>query len=69
VGFDDNPSGLYGPVALTTIKQPLIQMAQESIKELNSLMSSREPMPAKKIFLPTELIIRESCRPLPVQLQ
>jgi DNA-binding LacI/PurR family transcriptional regulator len=44
-------------------------MAQESIKELNSLMSSREPMPAKKIFLPTELIIRESCRPLPVQLQ
>jgi len=69
VGFDDNPSGLYGPVALTTIKQPLIQMAQESIKELNSRMSSREPMPAKKIFLPTELIIRESCRPLSVQLQ
>ncbi|MFA5320521.1 MAG: LacI family DNA-binding transcriptional regulator [Candidatus Omnitrophota bacterium] len=64
VGFDDNPSGLYGPVALTTIKQPLIEMAQESIKELNNLMSSREVLPLKKIFLPTELIIRESCRPL-----
>ncbi len=69
VGFDDNPSGLYGPVSLTTIKQPLIEMAQESIKELNNLMRSREPVPAKKIFLPTELIIRESCRPLPAQLQ
>lgn len=62
VGFDDNPSGLYGPVSLTTIKQPLIEMAQESIKELNNLMCGREALPAKKIFLPTELIIRESCR-------
>jgi LacI family transcriptional regulator len=28
VGFDDNPSGLYGPVALTTVRQPLIKMAE-----------------------------------------
>ena len=64
VGFDDNPSGLYGPVALTTIRQPLIKMAQESVKELNLLMSNKEkPKTPKKIFLPTELVIRESCQP------
>ena len=63
VGFDDNPSGLYGPVALTTVRQPLIKMAQDSVKELNLLMSDKEKPKIKKIALPTELVIRESCQP------
>lgn len=63
VGFDDNPSGLYGPVALTTVRQPLIRMAEESVKELNRLMTDNKAK-AKKIALPTELVIRESCQPL-----
>jgi LacI family transcriptional regulator len=64
VGFDDNPSGLYGPVALTTVRQPLVQMAQESVKALNELMDPKKKSQVKKILLPTELVIRESCRPL-----
>ncbi len=64
VGFDDNPSGLYGPVALTTVRQPLIKMAEESVKELNQLMSAKKRVAAKKILLPAELVIRESCKPL-----
>jgi DNA-binding LacI/PurR family transcriptional regulator len=64
VGFDDNPSGLYGPVALTTVRQPLVKMAQDSVKELNLLMDPNKKPQAKKILLPTELVIRESCRPL-----
>jgi len=63
VGFDDNPSGLYGPVALTTVRQPLIKMAEESVKELVALISDKKGK-RKKIILPTELVIRESCRPL-----
>jgi LacI family transcriptional regulator len=62
VGFDDNPSGLYGPVALTTVRQPLIKMAEEGVKELNRLMASKKGAQVKKIILPTELVIRESCR-------
>jgi len=61
VGFDDNPSGLYGPAALTTVRQPLLRMAQESVKELSVIMSLGKTAPIKKIFLPTELIIRETC--------
>ena len=65
VGFDDNPSGLYGPVSLTTVRQPLIRMAEESVKELNLLISRKEKgIKVKKILLPTELVIRESCQPL-----
>lgn len=62
VGFDDNPSGLYGPVALTTVRQPLIKMAEEGVKELNRLMNSKKGAAVKKIILPTELVVRESCR-------
>jgi LacI family transcriptional regulator len=63
VGFDDNPSGLYGPVALTTVRQPLIKMAEESVKELNRLMTEKKSK-VKKMLLPVELVIRESCQPL-----
>jgi len=59
IGFDDNPSGLYGPVALTTVRQPLIKMAEEGVKELNRLMSDKSSK-VKKISLPTELVIRDS---------
>lgn len=64
VGFDDNPSGLYGPIALTTVRQPLIKMAEEGVKRLNVLMSAKGKEKTKKIILPTELVIRESCRPI-----
>ncbi|MFA5005435.1 MAG: LacI family DNA-binding transcriptional regulator [Candidatus Omnitrophota bacterium] len=63
IGFDDNPSGLYGPVALSTVRQPLIRMAEESVKELNRLMSTKGSAP-KKILLPAELVVRESCSSL-----
>jgi LacI family transcriptional regulator len=62
VGFDDNPSGLYGPVALTTVRQPLVKMAEEGVKELNRLMTAGIGAQVKKIILPTELVVRESCR-------
>jgi len=63
IGFDDNPSGLYGPVALTTVKQPLIKMAEEAVKKLNLLVSGKDKT-IKKVVLPTELVTRESTRAL-----
>lgn len=63
VGFDDNPSGLYGPVALTTVRQPLIKMAEEGVKKLNLLMDSRQEVKLEKVLLPAELVVRESCQP------
>jgi LacI family transcriptional regulator len=63
VGFDDNPSGLYGPVSLTTVRQPLIKMAEESVKELNRLVTDKKAK-VKKLVLPTELVVRESAQAL-----
>ena len=60
IGFDDNPAGLYGPVSLTTIRQPLFKMAEEAVKYLNSIVSGKKNAPAKIILSP-ELVTRESC--------
>ena len=63
IGFDDNPSGLYGPVALTTVRQPLIKMGEESVKLLSAIMGQKKVKP-QRIVLPAELVVRESCQPL-----
>lgn len=60
IGFDDNPSSLYGPVALTTVRQPLIKMGEEAVKELYALIKGKKEV--VKVSLPTELVIRDSCR-------
>ena len=64
IGFDDNPAALYGPVGLTTIKQPLFQMAEESVKTLNQIVTGKKKAPIQTILKP-ELVIRESCNPPP----
>ncbi len=60
IGFDDNPSGLYGPIALTTMKQPLFKMAEDAVRYLNAILSGKKNTPAK-ILLTPELITRDSC--------
>lgn len=60
IGFDDNPAALYGPIGLTTIKQPLFQMAEESVKILNQIVLGKRKAPFQTVLKP-ELVIRESC--------
>ena len=60
IGFDDNPACLYGPVAVTTIKQPLFKMAEQSVRNLNTLVLGKDKK-KHKVVLPPELIVRESC--------
>jgi len=62
IGFDDDPVCLYGPVALSTMRQPLREMAQTAVKELYLKMqdTNREN---NRIVLSAELIIRDSVKP------
>ena len=62
IGFDDNPICLYGSVGLTTVRQPLIEMAAKATSLLHKAMSSKTTKSSTKIVLPTELVIRDSCR-------
>ena len=63
IGFDDNPEGLYAPVSLTTVRQPLIKMGQMAVDRLKDL-ATKKIEKNKKISLPCELVIRDSCRRL-----
>lgn len=60
IGFDDNPVAIYGPVGLTTIRQPLFKMAQDAVRYLNSIVAGKKNTPAKIILSP-DLVTRESC--------
>lgn len=60
IGFDDNPAGLFGPVGLTTIKQPLFAMGEEAVKVIHEIMTGKQTNKTRKVLAP-ELIVRESC--------
>ena len=62
IGFDDNPACLFGPVALTTIKQPLFKMAEDSVHLLSTIMEGKGKV-KQQIVLTPELVVRESCAP------
>ena len=61
VGFDDNPVAVSGTIPLTTIFQPLRDMASQGIAVLMETMQGKRRAPLK-VRLPTKLIERQSCR-------
>ena len=60
IGFDDNPASIYGSIALTTIKQPLFQMAETAVKHLNNIILGKKKSLVQTVLTP-QLIIRDSC--------
>ena len=58
IGFDDNPHCLYGNLMLTTVRQPLREMARKAVRIL--MDSSVAKGSTQKVVLDTELIIRDT---------
>ncbi|MFN2130135.1 MAG: LacI family DNA-binding transcriptional regulator [Anaerolineae bacterium] len=62
VGFDDIPQAVQVHPPLTTVRQPLEEMGRTATRML--LEYIKDPQrPIERVELPTELVIRESCRP------
>lgn len=59
IGFDNNPLSLSGPVPLTTVEQPLVEMGRLGVEMLNDILKAKVALPAKKI-LPTRIVERRS---------
>jgi LacI family transcriptional regulator len=61
IGFDDIPraANVYPP--LTTVRQPLEQMGRVAAETLMKLIDDSQFV-VERIVLPTELIVRQSCR-------
>lgn len=60
VGFDNNPIAEHVEPKLTTVHQPLCEMAGLAVKVLVKLANGEEKSPVKTL-LKTNLVIRESC--------
>src|SRR5262245_2681482 len=61
IGFDDIPQASHVHPQLTTIRQPLEQMGRLAARMLLRQIVDRQQL-AQRVDLPTELIVRESCR-------
>lgn len=62
VGFDDLPVARWVGPPLTTIRQPLNEMAQSAARLVLSLARGEEPA-QPRVELATELVVRESTAP------
>jgi LacI family transcriptional regulator len=62
VGFDDIPQAAMVRPALTTVSQPLEKMGRVATQMLQDLLRDSDKDDGR-IELPTELIVRDSCRP------
>ncbi len=60
IGFDDNPSAIYGPIALTTVRQPLFKMGEDAVKYLNAIVTEKKRSPVQMVLTP-QLVVRDSC--------
>ena len=61
VGFDDSPIAAFAKVPLTTVWQPLSQVGEMAVDILVQQISGKKRSPTK-IWLPTKLVERQSCR-------
>lgn len=59
-GFDDYPLVKYIDPPLTTIRQPIIEVGQQIITMLLSMIHSKEPLHHQNIMLDPELVVRAS---------
>jgi LacI family transcriptional regulator len=62
VGFDDIWQAGYMNPRLTTVRQSLEQMGRTGVQLLLEQIQNPD-RPSRRVTLPTELIIRESCQP------
>jgi DNA-binding LacI/PurR family transcriptional regulator len=63
IGYDDLQLSRWVGPPLTTIRQPLSEMAAMAARQLIALSDGREPPISNRIDLATSLVVRESTAP------
>lgn len=63
MGYDDLPVAQWIGPALTTVRQPLVEMAGQATRLVLSLARGEHP-PNTRIDLATTLIVRQSTAPI-----
>jgi len=61
IGFNDLPTSKYLIPTLTTVRVPIVFMAETAIELLQERIYRERTLP-KKVLVPSELVIRKSCK-------
>ncbi len=61
IGFDDIPQALLVHPKLTTVRQPLEEMGRMAVRMLLEQIENPS-LPARRVTLSTQLIVRDSCQ-------
>ena len=64
IGFDDHTLSRYIKPALTTIRVDFAQMMQDLSKKLIEVIESEAKNPFTKVKVTTQLLVRDSCKPI-----
>ncbi|HEX2013330.1 MAG TPA: LacI family DNA-binding transcriptional regulator [Roseateles sp.] len=64
-GFDDSPAASLVWPPLTTVRQPVVQMARAAVDLLIAPADAEAPEPAPPCVLPHQLLVRDSTSALP----
>ena len=60
IGFDDMPFAASTTPPLTTVRQPVYRTGAIAAETLIDLIEHANPQP-RRILMPTEMVIRQSC--------
>jgi LacI family transcriptional regulator len=60
IGFDDNPLNSYSSIGLTTVRQPIAEMARLGLEMLDRIVMKKEKQPVQS-KLNAKLIKRDTC--------
>ncbi|MFH1061431.1 MAG: substrate-binding domain-containing protein [Candidatus Omnitrophota bacterium] len=60
IGFDDNPLNSYSAIGLTTVRQPIAEMARLGLEMLDRIVMKKEKTPVQS-KLNARLIKRDTC--------
>ena len=62
-GFDDIPMASWDAFALTTVRQPLVDMARDAAQILVGRIEDRDDSEPRRIIFPTHLVVRSTTGP------
>lgn len=61
IGFDDVGVASHRLIGLTTVRQPVVQMAEEAMTLLLARLGGSAPAEPRRVVLDADLVIRRSC--------
>jgi len=62
VGNDDIPVAQHMPIALTTVRAPMLELGRKAAEVLIANIEAQQPLPVENVVMEGEFVVRGSTR-------